>query len=152
MAILTTYSQFRATFATSATIGLDGFAVWPNASLAAVTTLTVPATATFPFLIQVDASNDPTAGVDRYDWYVSQRTDVTTRQYLSVARNDAAPFTNSGKISIGLTALATSLLYATPLSTKQITELFTNVDVYVQNKATNAIQHVLVLERLTADV
>lgn len=164
MAILTTYAQFRATFATSATIGTDGFLVWPGAEVEPVTGLMMePEITSFPHLIQVDDTQDPSPGVDRYDWYVSQRTDDPAKQYLTVARNDSLPQTYSGQVVIGLTALAVSLLFDPddppvpsvafdpPLTPAQILALFTDVDVYVQDKATNAIQHLKLLEVMTGD-
>lgn len=151
MAIYTTYAQFRTGFAVSATIGLDGFPLWPGNLVEDIGTIVPPSTITvFPFEIDFDDSMDPTPGVDRYDWYVSQRTDDPTRQYLTVSRNDDLPDTQSGRISVGLTALGSSR-FSVPLSVSDILELFTDVDVYVKTKADNAIHHVLLLDYLTGD-
>lgn len=151
MAIYTTYSQFRAGFAVSATIGLDGFKVWPSANMLTGGDLTAPSTiSAFPFSVHVATMPDPTAGVDRYDWYVSQRTDITTRQYFTVSRDDALPLTYSGKILVGLTTLGATR-FSTPLSAAEILEAFTDVDIYVQHKAGLDIEHILILERLTGD-
>ena len=152
MAIYTTYSQFRAGFSSGA-IGLDGFKLWPGSSVAAPGTLTMGATiAAFPFTISVGGTNDAVAGVDEYDWYLSQRSDVTTKQYLSVSRNDPLPNTMSARISVNITALATGLQYGTiPLSIKDILALFTDVEVYVLTKATGAIRHMALLDKLTSD-
>jgi len=153
MAIFTTYAQFRSGFNPAAPIGADGFKSWSGGDVISPSGLIVPTTiSAFPFEIRAGITNDPTPGVDRFDWYLSQRTDATTRQYLTVSRNDALPVTHSERILVGLTTLATDLEYGSlPLSIKDILALFTDVEVYVRARATGFIQHKSLLEALTSD-
>lgn len=153
MAILTTYTQFRYHFsATPATLANDGASVWTGANLT-LTGMSVPTSAaSFPFTITINSqANDASPGVDEYDWYVSQRTDDTTAQYFSVANPSVLPSTRSGTILVSLTAMATDLEYATPLDTRQILELFTDVDIYVKRRSDGLIQHKLLLDALLSD-
>jgi hypothetical protein len=77
MAIFTTYAQFRSGFNPAAPVGADGFKAWSGGDVIAPTGLTVPTTITsWPFsVVATFTLNDPTPGVDRFDWYLSQRTD-----------------------------------------------------------------------------
>lgn len=152
MAIYTTYAQFRNAFAQAPVVGTDGLYAWTGAGVVTNLGLTVPTLiSAFPFQISVNATADPTPGVDRYDWYLSQRTDNPARQYLTISRADSPPATYSGIVSIGLTAAAIALGYAAPLSTTEILTLFTDVDIYVRNVSTLTVQHALLLEGLTGD-
>jgi hypothetical protein len=154
MAIFTTYAQFRAGFNPAAPVGADGFKAWSGGDVIAPTGLTVPTTITsWPFsVVATFTLNDPTPGVDRFDWYLSQRTDNSARQYLTIDRDDALPNTRSGQVLISYTSLAYDLGYtSTPLSTKSILALFTDVEIYVRQRSTGFIRHASLLEALTGD-
>lgn len=147
--ILATWSQFRAVFMPGAPIGIDGVEEWDATKVDQVgfsndlvfPTLNGHPIVTFPYEIEVDASADPTPGLDRYDWYLSQRTDDTTKQYWEVQRNhDNFPtVTNSGKIRLARTSLSTAL-YPT-IGTAALLALFKDLDLYVFRRSDGLIQH-----------
>jgi hypothetical protein len=153
MAIFTTYAQFRAGFNPFTPVGADGFKSWSGGDVV-TPVLEIPTTIIeLPFLIIVNNTiNDAVAGVDEWDWYLSQRTDNSARQYFTVDRADELPNTRSGRIAVNVSALATGLGYGNiPMSTTEILALFTDVEVYARERATGFIHHASLLEALTGD-
>lgn len=159
MAIVTTYSAFRNTFATVVGLANDGLQIWPYAKLDVVgftDTWTIPDVLPSGFesgtawTITINGSaNDAVAGVAEYYWYLSQRTDDVPNQYFTISHPDVLPNTRSGTVNIVLSALGQTL-YPT-MDSATILSLFTNVDLYVQRISDDAIQHKLLLEPLLGD-
>lgn len=169
MSIFATYEQFRDGFATSATLDLAGRKVWPADKVQQAFSFAAPNAqtisggnggpilgasslinesiqngATFPWRITANGEQaDSPSGTDLFDWYLSQRTDEVTRQYLRLYRLEGEPSwpfagTYSGTVYLGLTALGTSTFGAT-LTAGQLSQLFDHVFVYAQRKADDFI-------------
>lgn len=146
MTIITTWSQFRTVFMPGASIGPDGVPEWDSGNVdqvGFVGSITFPTYVTFPYDIEVDAGPDAVPGTAEYHWYLSQRTDDTTKQYFTIVQNDtsAPTVTNSGRIRITRTALATTL-YPT-VTTAALIAMFRDVDLYVYRVSDGLIQHKL---------
>lgn len=95
-------------------------------------------------------ATDGAPGTDEYDWYLSQRTDVVAKQYLTFAQKaPAGGNTYSGTVTIVHNALATSELgtLTTP-SIEQTTELFKHCDLYCKRLSDGAIQWVSLLRTM----
>lgn len=157
MAILGTYGQFRAVFATSALLANDGYRIWPvaNVNQAGFTGLTKPSSAGFnPFPMTLHATGslvaDSVFGTDQYDWYVSQRTDDPARQMLSITQYPPTTSTYSGSIVIDVTSLATST-FGTGTEDAMV-GILRHVDIYVQRRSDDLIQHLLPLSSLLASL
>jgi hypothetical protein len=143
--ILTTYQQFRLFVATTSDLYPDGLPEFPSADVDTAgfrDTLVFPALVSSPYLIEVyGATSDLPSGTDQYDWYLSQRTDDPARQYFLVQRNDDGEgVTNSGRIQLVTTTLATTL-YPTLTDTATLIALFTDLDLYVRRRSDGLIQH-----------
>lgn len=147
--IITTYTQFRAIFATSSTLAADGFEVWPVAMLRAngfdggITGMPKPVTA---FPVTLTCNGQAADGGAAFRWYLSQRTDDTAKQYLYCSQLSA---TQSGSVVIGLTSLGVAELgLAGPtaaVTEEQLIRLLKHCDLYVQRVSDDAIQHLLLL-------
>lgn len=149
--IIPTWSQFRAAFAVPlAPIANDGLPEWPAANVdqpGFVNSITFEDPISFPWFIEVDPGPDAVSGVDQFDWWLSQRSDVVSHQYWQLQRNDDLPVvTNSGRIKLVPTALAISL-YPDGFDIAAQLVLFKNLDLYALRKADGLIQH-----RLLEDV
>lgn len=161
------YEQFRDVFATSTTRDATGRKVWPASELvSSAGSATVYVTggngnlvhgavgsvqesvgngATFPWMFTVNGeAADSVFGTDEYDWFLSQRTDDVTKQYLSLTRDDAeyeddtTPTTQSGRVQLSLTSLGSST-FGTTLTPAQLARLFDHVYVYAQRRSDDAI-------------
>lgn len=140
--IVHSYTTFRALFATSATLGADGFEVWPSSMVRAAgftggfSGIDTPILS-FPITISVNAN---AVGAEAYHFWLSQRTEVEASQYLTVARATGA----SGSWTIGLTAKAVADLGLADeedsVTPDQLTEILRHCHVYVQRISDNAIQ------------
>lgn len=92
-------------------------------------------------------SFDPDAGfgVDEYNWYLSRRTEDTTKQFISIAQKAPDSDTYSGTVIITPTALAISFLASVdgPKNTPPvIRRCFKNMHLYVRRLSDGAIQWV----------
>lgn len=140
--IVQTFPNFRAIFSVSGTKGTDGHEGWPvqnpafNGFLSATTGIVEwDVSYSLPLTISVNAgANDAVLGTDEYDWYVSQKTDDPTKQYLSAAQ----PAAKSGTLTLGLTALGDTTFPS--LDESSVQRLFTNVTIYVQRRLGRAIR------------
>lgn len=106
--------------------GITGYPVW--FSEAALIDLTVNALAA-----------DAVSGVDEYDWYLSQRTDDPSKQFLQI--NQVPGF--SGSVQVAGTSLATSELELTPglpLNPDKMAEMWRHSYVYCRRRSDGAIQ------------
>ncbi len=148
--ILPSYTTFRAWFATGSTLAPDGLEVWPVAKVRSggftggFSGIAKPITA---FPITVSCNAQAADGGAAFHWYLSQRTDDPTRQYLSITQLSA---TQSGSVVLALTALAVSALGLAG-ATADVTEgdlirILKHCDLYVQRVSDDAIQHVLLLQ------
>lgn len=143
--IVHTYAAFRAQFALpGATTANDGLPAWPVAKLRAggFTGLVTPIIAGFPLIVTCNAG--VVDGGIAFDWYLSQRTDITANQYFTVTQLTA---TKSGSIRISVNEL--NVLKLLPTATEftvnnshpeLLTPLLKNVHLYVQRRSDNAIQ------------
>lgn len=148
--ILPNYTTFRAFFATSATLAADGLEVWPVAELRSggftggFTGIAKPITA-FPITISCNAQ--AADGGAAFNWYLSQRTDDPTKQYLSITQLSA---TQSGSVVLALTSLAVSELglgsATAAVGEAELIRILKHCDLYVQRVSDDAIQHVLLLQ------
>lgn len=147
--ILSTYTNFRAMFATSATLAADGMEVWPVSMLRAsgfnggITGMPKPVTA-FPVTLTCNA--EAVDGGGAFNWYLSQRTDDSAKQYLYCSQLAAD---KSGSVLIGLTSLGVAELgLAGPtaaVSQEHLIRVLKFCDLYVQRVSDKAIQHLLLL-------
>lgn len=98
----------------------DGIETWPLANVrasgfsAGFTGITKPIYSV-PFNVTVDAAADSPAGTDRYDWYVSQRTDSTATRYFTPSQFASGANTYSGILTLTPTAQLVSDLAPTDL-------------------------------------
>lgn len=142
--ILQNYSAFRTVFAVdSGVLDAAGAPLWDASLLringfAALTGIPRPVT---QFPIIVTCNGGAADGGAAFDWYLSQRTDDTTKQYLVCAQLD---LTHSGSAIVALTALAGTVLgipaYNSPVNEDQVTRLFRDVTIYCQRRSDKAIQ------------
>jgi hypothetical protein len=131
----------RTWFAITGTLAADGMERWPvdlvraNGFDDGFTGIARPIQA-FPITVScnggvVDASDANSV----YHWYLSQRTDDTTKQWISMAH---ASILNSGSVTLSLTALAVSELglgaATDSLTEDQLTRITKNLHLYVQRK------------------
>lgn len=146
--IIASYSAFRTVFATSATLDLAGYPVWPVDKLringfAEITGVPRPVTL-FPF--QVTCNGNASDGGAAFDWYLSQRTDVQAKQFLRLTSPDPL---KSGTINFGLTGLAhTSLgisLFVQAITEDNLVRLFRDVTIYCQRRSDKSIQLIQLL-------
>lgn len=97
----------------------------------------------FPAIITInDGVTDSVAGTS-YTWYVRQRTDDSSLQWLSVVHPDA---TKTGSIALLLTSKAVTdlgiALTTTKLSTEQQRRVLRNVWLFVKRESDGAIQQI----------
>jgi hypothetical protein len=154
MPIVNNYTSFRSVFtAALAPVSPDGFKYWYTEYLrlngfdGGITGMPRPATA-FPVALTCNGGIDD--GGTLYRWYLSQRTDVLARQYLSIAQT--APL-KSGSVTISLTALAVSELGldspTSQLSEENLISLLTHTWLYVCRYETDQAHQMLDLLKET---
>lgn len=135
--IIPRFTDFRHRFATSPTLGPGGYEVWPVALQDAALAISVDdgtnALLALPAIMSVNGgAADAVSGVDEYDWYLSQRTDDTAAQCLSLT---SAAGTSS-TVTLARTALGTSRYPSG--STDDMRKLYRHVCVYVSRKSDKA--------------
>lgn len=136
-----------------------GFERWPVDNVAqagfdgGITGFTIPFTGIIMTLTINSGAADAADGVDEYDWFLSQRTDDTVKQYLQATPvPPSGGNTFSGSIRISQTALADSefgIVASTPLTPLQTVKLFNKMDLYVRRKSDGLIQWVSLLRVYT---
>lgn len=148
--ILLRWTDFRYAFVddTSA-LGPDGVPQWLHAKVRAdgfddgFTGIPRPITA-FPLTISCD--NQATTSVDRFHWYLSQRTDDASLQWLSLTQSVPA---QSGTVVLSLTAKCVTDMglgsTTQSLVEDDLREILKHVDLYVCDTLTYAIQWVPLL-------
>lgn len=83
---------------------------------------------------------DAVLGTDEFDWYLSQRTDDPTKQYLSITQKPTSGGNSfSGSVEILHTALATSHLGAV-YEPRVVSEIMKHVHLYARRRSDGAIQ------------
>lgn len=101
---------------------------------------------------ETSGAADAMAGVDEYNWYVSQRTDVVARQHLTVAQ----VANHSGTLQFNITANASEMIEGLTVSTVldelQMHLLYRNVWIYCQRISDDAIQQIELLTAIAADL
>lgn len=148
--ILARWTDFRARFATSATTGPDGVEVWPidevrsGGFTGGFTGIARPITA---FPLTVSCNSQAVDGGAAFDWYLSQRTDDSTLQWMSISQFSA---TQSGTVTIALTAKCVTDLglggTTATLTEDQLREILRHCTLYVQRVSDDAIQLVQLLQ------
>jgi hypothetical protein len=101
---------------------------------------------------------DAAYGVDEYDWYLSQRTDVPASQYLSIVQgaDGVGPVSHSGSCVITPTALAEakfgfSVSGGVPIDPDITRMLFRGCDIYVRRISDQAIQRADMLRKVAGN-
>jgi len=154
--IFTRYQDFRPGFAlVGAALDLDGFPVWPYAKLntggfSGSLAFTSIMASGIPFSATCNSfAADSVAGVDEYDWYVSQRTDTSANQYFTVGAHSA---NHSGSITLdvvdanvkllipALSALNYADMRAALKNDAYLKLIFRDVAFYVQRRSDKAYQ------------
>lgn len=143
--ILQRYQDFRMAFAdVGAATANDGFKEWPVGRVRASgfsSSLSIPVIQSFPITITCNAqASDAVAGVDEYDWYLSQRTDTPAIQYLSLA----AVANKSGTVTLDVTGQVANLLPGVNssdyVSDHNLALICKHAAIYVQRRSDKAIQ------------
>ena len=147
--ILSTYSAFRAIFAPSvSSLDAAGYPRWDASLLrknnfASLTGVPAPIVS-FPIL--VTCNGGAVDGGGAYDWYLSQRTDDPSRQYLDIGQLSAG---QSGSVAIDLRPLAVTALglanINSPVDEDQLVRLLKYVTLYCQRHSDQSIQLVNLL-------
>lgn len=141
--IIANYSTFRAMANPGGSIGADGLTEFDPTKMRAALFddgFTLSSTSAFPIVITCNFQDaDFLAGIDEFDWYVSQQTSIAANKPLTVSRKDMAPNTNSGTIEIDLAAWA-SAEYPDPFDLSTIPVLFFGIDIYVIRRNIFSIQ------------
>lgn len=146
--VIANFSTMRLVFATTSTRGVDGYEIWPVENLLingfddGFTGLPVPLT-DLPITLSVDGSAD---GAEAYHAYLSQRTDDTSKQYLSLSLASG----KSGTWDISATSLLTDAYGAGPYTSDQIRDIFRYCTLYVQRISDQSIQFLNILETTLA--
>lgn len=158
--IVTTYTDFRHRFSTSGTIGIDGYEEWPVAELGSggfsggFTTVSGSPIARpiLAFPITVSCNSGAADGGSAFDWYLSQRTDDPSLQWISIAQYSG---TQSGTVTLALTAKCVSDLgLSSPtasLTEDELIAILKNCDLYVQRRSDDAIQVLQLLQYTLSD-
>jgi hypothetical protein len=137
------YRAFRILANPGGTLDALGLPEWPVASMRASgfdDGITVSSTSAFPMVLSCNAlAADSVTSVDEFDWFVSQRTEVSGSEPFVVAKYTPDTDTYSGSISLTLAAWA-STEYPDPWDESMARVLFFAVDVYVRRKSDGAIQ------------
>jgi hypothetical protein len=105
------------------------------------------------FFVSVNGqAPDAIAGVDEYDWYLSQRSDDPAKQWLSCATaHFFSSDTYSGTVLVATTALANAELgLGLTLTVEQQIEVFRFCHLYCRRRSDGAIQWVDLLKAMFA--
>jgi hypothetical protein len=141
--IIENYSVFRAIANPGGALAADGLTEFDPANMRAggfSGGISVSSTSAFPIVFSCNSgAADSVAGIDQFDWYVSQQTSVVANKPFTVSRKDTAPNTHSGRIEIDLSAWA-STEYPDPFDLSAIQVLYFAVDIYVIRRSDAAIQ------------
>lgn len=154
--ILLRYYDFRYAFSPEPSqLDDDGFPYWEPEVLHSpgfddgFTGIPRPITA-FPITVSIDS--EATTAVDTFHWYLSQRTDDSSLQWLSVTQSDPA---KSGTVTIGLTAKCVTdmgLAGATSsLNEDQLREILKHCHLYVVEVSSSSIQWIDLLQYTLSD-
>jgi hypothetical protein len=150
--ILYTYTTFRAVFAPAAARDMAGWETWPVTSVLGPAgepgmTLLLP-TDLSPVQLTLtvnDSADDYVPGVDQFDWYVSQRTDDTTRQPFQVLSWNQAypgnPNTKSGTIVLHLQATEYIDTSGPVIDEENFAAVYRDVTAYVRNRSDGNITY-----------
>lgn len=158
--ILARYTQFRARFATSSTLAVDGLPEWPTARTGIgngwvtadvngkpVGTISKPArpyafTDGAPVSITCNGGLDDGDAGTTYDWYLSQRTDDPAGQCWRLV--DAPSDANSGQVKLSLVEATARTLVPTGdlFAPDALAILAAACHLYVQRRSDMAIQFV----------
>ncbi len=166
--IFATYNQMRVGFRADSTLDITGRYRWPVEQVNDTFSFEFPGAsvenqlglpifgattginaaiangATFPWRFTMNGLQaDASLGVDEWHWYLSQHTDESASQYLTMARIEGQvgfPYTStySGTILMGLSSLGTSV-FGTTLTPTQLRRLFDGVGLYTRRLSDGTI-------------
>jgi hypothetical protein len=153
--ILLRWYDFRFGFVDDTTVGIDGVPAWPHDRVRAdgfddgFTGIARPIPA-FPLTVSIDS--EAVTSVDAYHWYLSQRTDDASLQWLALSQSNPA---QSGTVTISLTAkCVTDMGLSTTtddMTEPLLREILKNVDLYVVRVSDYAIQWLPMLQYTLSD-
>lgn len=125
----------------------DGYPSWPIANMraggfsAGFTGLGNNYTGETLSITANSGAADSVKGTDEYDWYLSQRTEVASKQVLSISPvPHTATQSFSGTVRVLNTALAQTLYGSTLGDPESVAKLFKACHLYCQRRSDNAIQ------------
>jgi hypothetical protein len=157
MTVIANYTTFRAYFATAATLDVDGMEVWPVANVRAsgftggFTGIGAPIQA-FPITVSCNGGATDAADGTTYAWFLSQRTEDTAAQWMSIVHSTAG---TSGTVTISLTAKCVTdlgLASATAsLTDDELQRIVKHCHLYCQRQSDKAIQWVDILDKVHSD-
>lgn len=126
----------------------DGVERWPVANMRAggftggVTGMPIPYVFGLLITLTVNAGvADSVLNVDEYDWYLSQRTDEVSSQYLSMTEVPPGASSFSGSVRLVTSTVSNVLgIVDGPITPPQTALLFNKAHLYVRRKSDDAIQ------------
>ena len=152
MTVIASWPFLRSVFATSASVDADGMPTWPIAKVRSggftggFTGIGRPIQA-FPLTVSCNGGVSDAVASDTYYWYLSQRTDDPTAQYMAVTHSTAG---TSGTVTIALTAKCVTDLglsgVTASLTEDQLVRILNDAHLYVKRTSDDAIQWVDMLE------
>lgn len=150
--IIANYSTFRYLANPAGAIGIDGlpeFDVTKMRDGGFNGGFVLSSTSAFPLTITCNVGfADTVAGVDEYDWYVSQQTSVAADKPLAITRADNLPTNSySGKITVDLSAWADDE-NPDPFDLSTVRVLFFGIDIYAIKRSNGAIQRLDLMQFL----
>lgn len=144
--IIKLYKDFRYRFSDTLAPSFDGREEWPtelvraNGFDAGFTGIPRPITA---FPVTISCNGEAVDGGAAFDWYLSQRTDDWTNQYITVIQ--PGPL-QSGTIELSLTGRALAdlslLTHTSQVSEEHLVRILTDNMLYVKRISDGAIQMV----------
>ncbi len=147
--ILPNYTSFRAVFSVTGTPDVSGYEAWPSAKVRSggfVNTVTGLPSAIIPssFLFAPTCNGhatDAVPGVDDYDIYVSQRSDIIAEQYWTVFPYIPVSDTMWRSGSLGMIRSDLGFAkYPDPLTEDSLIALYKHVTIYWKRRSDGAIQ------------
>lgn len=151
--ILGTYLAMRHAFAPGAAPDVTGYPTWPSAPHALAITGNVRPLTSLPLGLTVNGGELDPGGVEQFDWYVSQRTDDPSRQFLRLTPLSG----RSGTMVVTATDYGAAELGLAPggigqITLPQVLRLFRHVDVYVRRRADGATGYLSILDAALSEV
>lgn len=147
--ICPSYSAFRSVFGAGEARDRSGYERWPVEKVlgpigSSSFRLAMPASFDVTAMLSVnELAYDAIPGLDEFDWYLSQRTDLPGEQLFALRRIDDENGTRSGSVKLVPTVLMAAVVsldeqHPTP-SSEQAERIFKYVAVYVRRRSDGLI-------------